>query len=68
MEELDVVNSSPHLKVLTPNNVIITCLNRYLMMYNNVNRNCLVGKNFQVKISDFGTDNDAYSCDYYKVS
>ncbi|XP_075990711.1 discoidin domain-containing receptor 2-like isoform X1 [Anticarsia gemmatalis] len=30
-------------------------------------RNCLLGKNFQVKISDFGTDNEAYACDYYKV-
>ncbi|XP_035433436.2 discoidin domain-containing receptor 2 isoform X1 [Spodoptera frugiperda] len=30
-------------------------------------RNCLIGKNFQVKISDFGTDNEAYACDYYKV-
>ncbi|KAM3968693.1 tyrosine kinase-like protein [Aphomia sociella] len=30
-------------------------------------RNCLVGKNYQVKISDFGTDNESYSCDYYKV-
>ncbi|KAJ2954053.1 hypothetical protein O0L34_g2266 [Tuta absoluta] len=30
-------------------------------------RNCLVGKNYQVKISDFGTDNEAYACDYYRV-
>ncbi|XP_031767300.1 discoidin domain-containing receptor 2-like isoform X3 [Galleria mellonella] len=30
-------------------------------------RNCLVGKNYQVKISDFGTDNESYACDYYKV-
>ncbi|XP_026318055.1 discoidin domain-containing receptor 2-like [Hyposmocoma kahamanoa] len=30
-------------------------------------RNCLVGKNYQVKISDFGTDNETYACDYYKV-
>ncbi|XP_041987229.1 discoidin domain-containing receptor 2-like [Aricia agestis] len=30
-------------------------------------RNCLIGKNYQVKISDFGTDNEAYACDYYKV-
>ncbi|CAB3226095.1 unnamed protein product [Arctia plantaginis] len=30
-------------------------------------RNCLLGKNYQVKISDFGTDNEAYACDYYKV-
>ncbi|CAG5039229.1 unnamed protein product [Parnassius apollo] len=30
-------------------------------------RNCLIGKGYQIKISDFGTDNEAYSCDYYKV-
>ncbi|XP_047524285.1 discoidin domain-containing receptor 2-like isoform X1 [Pieris napi] len=30
-------------------------------------RNCLVGKGYQVKISDFGTDNEVYACDYYKV-
>ncbi|XP_061719927.1 discoidin domain-containing receptor 2-like isoform X1 [Cydia pomonella] len=30
-------------------------------------RNILVGKGYQVKISDFGTDNEAYACDYYKV-
>ncbi|VVC94328.1 unnamed protein product, partial [Leptidea sinapis] len=30
-------------------------------------RNILVGKGYQVKISDFGTDNDLYACDYYKA-
>lgn len=30
-------------------------------------RNCLVGKAYKVKISDFGTDNEAYSADYYKL-
>ncbi|KAG6458538.1 discoidin domain-containing receptor 2 isoform X2 [Manduca sexta] len=30
-------------------------------------RNCLIGKAYQVKISDFGTDNEAYACDYYKA-
>lgn len=30
-------------------------------------RNCLVGKGYEVKISDFGTDNEAYASDYYKV-
>ncbi|XP_034839264.1 discoidin domain-containing receptor 2 isoform X1 [Maniola hyperantus] len=30
-------------------------------------RNCLIGKGYQIKISDFGTDNEAYACDYYKV-
>lgn len=30
-------------------------------------RNCLIGKAYQIKISDFGTDNDQYSADYYKV-
>lgn len=30
-------------------------------------RNCLVGKAYHIKISDFGTDNELYSCDYYKV-
>lgn len=30
-------------------------------------RNCIVGKGYQVKISDFGTDNESYACDYYKV-
>lgn len=30
-------------------------------------RNCLIGKAYQVKISDFGTDNELYASDYYKV-
>lgn len=30
-------------------------------------RNCLIGKAYQVKISDFGTDNELYAADYYKV-
>lgn len=30
-------------------------------------RNCLVGKAYHIKISDFGTDNDLYADDYYKV-
>ncbi|KAF4518482.1 hypothetical protein B566_EDAN006487 [Ephemera danica] len=30
-------------------------------------RNCLVGVGYLVKISDFGTDNEAYSDDYYRV-
>jgi discoidin domain receptor family protein 2 len=30
-------------------------------------RNCLVGKAYQIKISDFGTDNELYAADYYKV-
>ncbi|CAH0715978.1 unnamed protein product, partial [Brenthis ino] len=30
-------------------------------------RNCLIGKGYQIKISDFGTDNETYACDYYKV-
>lgn len=30
-------------------------------------RNCLVGKGYLVKISDFGTDNEIYAADYYKV-
>ena len=29
-------------------------------------RNCLVGKGLQVKICDFGTDNELYSGDYYR--
>ncbi|KAG7313144.1 hypothetical protein JYU34_000233 [Plutella xylostella] len=45
---------------------------RYLESLNFVHRdlaarNCLVGKGYQIKISDFGTDNEAYSNDYYKV-
>ncbi|XP_077301653.1 discoidin domain-containing receptor 2-like [Arctopsyche grandis] len=30
-------------------------------------RNCLIGKAYQIKISDFGADNDLYTADYYKV-
>jgi len=30
-------------------------------------RNCLVGKAYHIKISDFGTDNELYAADYYKV-
>lgn len=31
-------------------------------------RNCLVGEDLTVKISDFGMSRDIYTCDYYKVS
>uniref|UniRef100_T1IN36 Protein kinase domain-containing protein n=1 Tax=Strigamia maritima TaxID=126957 RepID=T1IN36_STRMM len=30
-------------------------------------RNCLVGNNLVVKISDFGMSRDIYTCDYYKI-
>ncbi|MPC98330.1 putative neurotrophin receptor LTRK 1 [Portunus trituberculatus] len=30
-------------------------------------RNCLVGEDLTVKISDFGMSRDVYTCDYYKV-
>ena len=30
-------------------------------------RNCLVGTNFTIKISDFGMSRSLYSGDYYKV-
>ncbi|KAH9363019.1 hypothetical protein HPB48_014199 [Haemaphysalis longicornis] len=30
-------------------------------------RNCLVGNNLCVKISDFGMSRDIYTCDYYKL-
>lgn len=26
-----------------------------------------MGKAYHIKISDFGTDNELYACDYYKV-
>ncbi|KAL0902040.1 hypothetical protein ABMA27_000007 [Loxostege sticticalis] len=44
---------------------------RYLEALNFVHRdlaarNILIGKGYQVKISDFGTDNEAYAGDYYK--
>ncbi|XP_034232480.1 discoidin domain-containing receptor 2-like isoform X2 [Thrips palmi] len=43
---------------------------RYLETLNFVHRdlaarNCLVGDNFEIKISDFGTDNELYAADYY---
>ena len=31
-------------------------------------RNCLVGGELCVKISDFGMSRDIYTCDYYRVS
>ncbi len=31
-------------------------------------RNCLVGEELCVKISDFGMSRDIYTCDYYRVS
>ena len=31
-------------------------------------RNCLVGTDLLVKISDFGMSRDVYTCDYYRVS
>lgn len=30
-------------------------------------RNCLIGKAYQIKVCDFGTDNEVYGHDYYKV-
>lgn len=30
-------------------------------------RNCLVGEAYHIKICDFGTDNELYASDYYKV-
>ncbi|RZF32590.1 hypothetical protein LSTR_LSTR011037 [Laodelphax striatellus] len=45
---------------------------RYLESLNFVHRdlsarNCLVGQSYQIKISDFGTDNELYVNDYYKM-
>lgn len=41
--------------------------NNFSIRYNFACRNCLVGKAYHIKISDFGTDNELYACDYYKV-
>ena len=30
-------------------------------------RNCLVGTNFTIKISDFGMSRNLYSADYYRI-
>lgn len=46
---------------------------RYLESLNFVHRdvatrNCIIGKAYQIKICDFGTFNELYVNDYYKVS
>lgn len=43
------------------------CLKNKKILHNFFFRNCLVGKAYHVKISDFGTDNELYAGDYYKV-
>lgn len=36
-------------------------------LINLIFRNCLVGKLYQIKISDFGTDNELYATDYFRM-
>lgn len=42
-------------------------ISHFFTRHDSACRNCLVGKAYHIKISDFGTDNELYACDYYKV-
>ena len=48
-------------------NGMVYLASRHFVHRDLATRNCLVGSDLVVKISDFGMSRDIYTCDYYKV-
>ncbi|CAD5121139.1 DgyrCDS9675 [Dimorphilus gyrociliatus] len=46
---------------------MVYLVDRHFVHRDLATRNCLVGRNLVVKISDFGMSRDIYTCDYYKI-